>query len=151
MRDNGKTPEWQSHSHGSGGAGQIKPVHWTRTEHQVAAHESFAPGTVVPRGEVGLTTDGSPTMLLAVPPKWTHRDDLPCVQRLPRGNERDPYDTSDPNMAKALCAGCPVKRECLEAALVEEEGLSGRSRYLVRGGYTPWGRSKLPMPVVRSD
>lgn len=139
MRDN-------SNNHGSGGAGQIKPVSWTRTEHQLASHESFAPEGVTPRGEVSPASNGEPTMRLAVPPPWTHRDDLPCTKRVPTGNQPDLYDTNNPKVATALCAGCPVKRVCLEDALADEKGLSGRSRYLVRGGYTPKGRAKLTMP-----
>lgn len=144
MRDN-------SNNHGSGGAGQIKPVSWTRTEHQLSSHESFAPEGITPRGEVSPESNGRPTMQLAKPPAWTHRDDLPCTKRVPQGNQPDPYDTSNKRVARALCAGCPVRRACLDAALIEESGLSDRSRYLVRGGYTPKERAKLPMPVVTND
>lgn len=148
MRDNGNGGESPS---GSGGHGQIKPVDWTRTEHQVAAHQGFRQGEVKPRGEVAPSAGESPTMRLAVPPSWTHRDDLPCVQRLPKGNEKDLYDTTDPLMAKALCAGCPVKRECLADAMAEEEGLGPRSRWLVRGGMTPVGRAKLAVQGVSNS
>jgi hypothetical protein len=135
MRDN-------SNNSGSGGAGQIKPVDWTRTENQLSSHESFAPEHIVARGDVGVSAAPLPTMRLAVPPPWTHRDGLPCVQRVPRGNQPDPYDTNDKRVAKALCAGCPVKQACLDEAMELEEGLGPRSRYLVRGGLTPKGRAR---------
>lgn len=136
MRDNGINA-------GSGGASQIKPVHWTRTEHQLSTHEGFAPEGVRPRGEVEPVAHATPTLRLARPPAWTHRDDLPCTKWVPQGDQPDHYDTTDPRRAKALCAGCPVKRACLSDALEEEAGLSYRSRYLVRGGLTPKGRARL--------
>lgn len=139
MRDN-------SNTHGSGGAAQIQPVHWTRTEHQVSSHEGFAPEHIGVRADLGVSAAPLPTMRLAVPPSWTHRDDLPCTQLVPKGNGRDPYDTNDKKAAKKLCAGCPVRQACLDDALAEEEGLGPRSRYLVRGGYTPRGRARLTTP-----
>ena len=139
MRDN-------DNNHGSGGAGQIKPVSWTRTEHQLASHESFAPEHIGGRADLAVSSAPLPTMRLAVPPPWTHRDDLPCTQRVPKGNAKDPYDTNDKRAAKKLCAGCPVIQACLDDALREEEGLGPRSRYLVRGGYTPRGRARLTSP-----
>lgn len=140
MRDNGNGGEKFS---GSGGHGQIKPVHWTRTEHQIAKHESFAPEALRPRDPAAPSTGEKPTMLLAVPPSWAQRDDLPCTKRVPKGNQPDPYDTSDEKAAKRLCAGCPLeaKRACLEDAMREEGDLSARSRWLVRGGLTPAERA----------
>ena len=43
--------------------------------------------------------------------------------------------------ASNVCAGCPVRRACLDDALDVEEGLG--SRYGVRGGLLPRERSKL--------
>lgn len=45
--------------------------------------------------------------------------------------------------ARAWCYGCPVRRSCLEAALVEEEGKSKLYRYGVRGGLFPRERASL--------
>lgn len=136
MRDNG------TKSNGNGGA-QIKPASWIRTEWQVSLAEGFAPGFIEPREPVELRTDGEYTPQMAKPPAWTHRDDLPCTSRVPKGNQPDPYDTTDEFKAKALCAGCPVKRECLMDALEFEGDLVARSRWLIRGGKTPEQRATL--------
>lgn len=140
MRDNGNGRE----SFGLGsGSGVVRPSDWTRTEWQVRSHDGFAPEALQTRGDSDVqATEAPPTMLLASPPKWTHRDDLPCIKLVPKGNARDPYDTSDKAKAKALCAGCPVQQACLDEAMEQEKGLSGRSRYLVRGGLTPHERGR---------
>jgi hypothetical protein len=39
--------------------------------------------------------------------------------------------------ARAVCAACPVKRECLDEALAEEGGRTKDSRFGVRAGRTP--------------
>lgn len=39
--------------------------------------------------------------------------------------------------AKGICEPCPVKTDCLRAALVEEAGQACQYRHLVRGGKTP--------------
>jgi WhiB family redox-sensing transcriptional regulator len=73
-------------------------------------------------------------MIIAEPPEWT-RDGLcleyPHVEFFPeRGQDSTP--------AKAVCAGCAVKRECLAYALdgAEREGIwggsSGRDRRTLR-------------------
>ena len=138
MRDNDT-------NHGSGGA-HIKPADYIRTDNQLLSHESFTPEHITPRGDLAVSSSGLPTMLLAVPPSWTHRDDLPCTTRVQRGNGPDLYDTNDSQRARALCAGCPVKQACLDDALREEAGLGPRSRYLVRGGITPRRRGLMPLP-----
>ncbi|UVK63515.1 WhiB family transcription factor [Mycobacterium phage Aegeus] len=38
---------------------------------------------------------------------------------------------------------CPVRRECLEAAMAEEHGYCRSLRYGVRGGMSPTERSEL--------
>lgn len=138
MRDNGNREPVSS---GSGGAAQIRPVEWTRTEHQVSSHEGFAPETITPRGDMSILGGEGRTMQLAKPAEWTVPE-MPCVLRVPKGNQRDPYDTNDSRAAKRLCAGCPVKDACLADAMADEEGLGPRSRYLVRGGLTPRGRAR---------
>ena len=138
MRDNGNR---ESGGGSHGGAGQIRPVFWSRTEHQVAPFEGFKPEEVTPRSPMHPTSADGYTMRLAEPPKWAQRDDLPCTKLVPKGNAPDPFDTSNRVRAAALCAGCPVKADCLADALAEEGDLSAKSRYLVRGGLTPRGRA----------
>lgn len=140
MRDNGNGRELFGLGSGSG---VVRVVEWTRTEHQVKDHDSFTPEAIHVRGDDHFASDAPPTMLLATPPKWAHRDDLPCTKTVPKGNARDPYDTADKAKAKALCAGCPVQRECLDDAMEQEHGLGGKSRYLVRGGLTPHQRGRI--------
>lgn len=141
MRDNGNREAF-----GLGaGSGVVKVVDWTRTEHQVKPHDGFASGVVWARETDRPASEAPPTMRLAEPPKWAQRDDLPCIKRVPKGNQPDPYDTSNRARAAALCAGCPVKAECLADALAEEGDLSAKSRYLVRGGLTPRGRASHPL------
>jgi hypothetical protein len=133
-----------------GGAGQIRPVFWSRTEHQIAPFGGFKPEEVTPRSPMNPSSADGYTLRLAEPPKWTHRDDLPCTQLVPKGNARDPFDTNNSAKAKALCAGCPVLEACLEDALVQEGDLVGRSRWLVRGGLTPKERAVRSARMARS-
>jgi WhiB family redox-sensing transcriptional regulator len=136
MRDNGN-------SVGSGAHVQIKPVHWARTEHQIAKHEGFRPESLRPREPAAPSASDKPTMRLAEPPAWAQRDDLPCTKLVPKRGQPDLFDTSDEKVARALCAGCPLeaKRACLADAMAEEGDLSDRSRWLVRGGLTPKQRA----------
>jgi WhiB family redox-sensing transcriptional regulator len=52
--------------------------------------------------------------------------------------------------AKKVCAGCPVRQECLEYALEHDErwgiwgGTSERQRRTLRRGMRPAGRPRLP-------
>lgn len=142
MRDNGRSELFGSAS----GVGLVGVVEWQRTEHQVRSHEGFESGVVWPRGDDTdrPASEAPPTMRFAQPPAWMQRDDLPCTKTVPKGNAPDPYDTSNRAKAAALCAGCPVKAECLADALAEEGDLSAKSRYLVRGGLTPRGRASHP-------
>lgn len=44
----------------------------------------------------------------------------------------------------AVCHSCPVRFECLNAAMAEEQDTSiWRTRYTVRGGLTGWERQRL--------
>lgn len=140
MRDNGNFRE----VFGLGaGAGVVRVTEWVRTEHQVRPHDSLAPGPIHAHEGDRWVSEAPPTMRLARPPEWAQRDDLPCTQLVPKGNAPDPFDTNDKSKARTLCAGCPVRRACLDAALAEEGTLRGRNRYLVRGGLTPRQRAKL--------
>lgn len=148
MRDNGNR---ESKGGYSGGAGQIKPSDWTRTEFQVPAHEGYRPEQIHAREAGRVASDGSPTKRLAEPPKWTHRDDLPCTKVVPTAHGRDPFDTNDRKAAARLCAGCPAMQACLDDAMAQEDGLSPRSRYLIRGGLTPWARGERAMTSAHPD
>jgi len=44
---------------------------------------------------------------------------------------------------EALCAACPVRTECLDAALAEEGAAEWDVRFMVRGGLTPLARHRL--------
>ncbi|MEU1152670.1 WhiB family transcriptional regulator [Streptomyces sp. NPDC005918] len=51
------------------------------------------------------------------------------------------YSTTTPGKAaaakaKAICAACPIRQGCLDAALAEERGLGWKSRRGIRGGLT---------------
>ena len=52
----------------------------------------------------------------------------------------------DANTAKGYCLGCPVRTECLDAAMAEEVGDSTR-RAGIRGGLNPKERSGLARQV----
>ncbi|MEV8474884.1 WhiB family transcriptional regulator [Streptomyces sp. NPDC051173] len=45
--------------------------------------------------------------------------------------------------AKAICTACPVRPQCLNAALAEERGLDHHFRATIRGGLTPRERTQL--------
>jgi len=54
-----------------------------------------------------------------------------------------PGDTAAAEHAKAICAGCPVRRPCLAEALAEEGGRTKAYRFGVRGGKTHGQRYAL--------
>lgn len=66
------------------------------------------------------------------------------------------FDTVSPvhrRRAREICAICPVRRECLDAAM-DEEQLTGESvaqnlkrRHGIRGGMTPFERFEAVFPV----
>lgn len=117
----------------------------TRTEFQVRPHDGFKSTALQVSYPVRREASGERTLLLAVPPAWTETE-LPCVPQV-RGRlaraYMDKWDTGSEIDAAKLCAGCPVRGECLEAALLEEGELSAGNRYLVRGGVTPMGRVRM--------
>lgn len=55
----------------------------------------------------------------------------------PRDHKRRPADLDALDKARALCRECPVRRECLEYALVNN------LRYGIWGGYTHRERLKI--------
>lgn len=142
---------------------------------QVPAHQGFASEAIHTRTTPHVKSDTTHTMRLATPAPWAQRDDLPCLKTWEQsydeacadGHPRkvNPFDLdagariSDKD-AKALCFGCPVLDECLEAALAEEvdhrpatngKPLGAQHRYGVRGGMSPRGRADLakPRPKVK--
>lgn len=59
----------------------------------------------------------------------------------PTGEEQDgPLDADALERAKAVCATCPVRVACYEAAMAEEGGAAESRRHGVRGGVTPGQR-----------
>lgn len=53
------------------------------------------------------------------------------------------FFSNDPravDTAKRICAACPVRQQCLDAALAEEGGRHHSNRFGIRGGVTPRGR-----------
>ncbi|MFJ1695730.1 WhiB family transcriptional regulator [Streptomyces sp. NPDC088252] len=58
---------------------------------------------------------------------------------LPPYTERD----AAPGLARQICAGCPVRSECLTAAMTEEGNADHHRRAGVRGGLTPAERVVL--------
>lgn len=119
-----------------------------RTEVQIRPHDGFKPEAIVVR-DVGLVSAASRTMQLARPPGFTEAD-LPCLPHPDIARHKnmarahmDQWDTANEAKAKELCGECPVRDECLADAMEFEGEYDGRNRYLVRGGETPWGRSRL--------
>lgn len=53
------------------------------------------------------------------------------------------YSPAEAAPAKDICRGCPVRRQCLAAAMAEEAGTSRASRDCIRGGLTPAERYRL--------
>lgn len=51
--------------------------------------------------------------------------------------------------ARAACRSCPVRKECLTAALEEERGLDATMRVGIRGGLTATQRATLENPRPR--
>jgi transcription factor WhiB len=122
-----------------------------RTEVQVRPHDGFKATALAVAYPVRRETSGERTMRLAVPPAWTEAEGRPCHPPTMGDLTRrftDKWDTSSEIDADALCTGCPVRVECLRAAIEEERGLSGSGRYLVRGGLTPHGRVRLEKQIA---
>ena len=124
------------------------PAMMVRTEVQVRPHDGFKPEAVMVNYLLRMERDDSErTLQLARPPAWTETPGLPCTPTVTgydlRRKFMDRWDTGGEVEAQALCAGCPVRQECLAAAIEEEHGLSANNRYLVRGGLTPSGRVQL--------
>lgn len=71
------------------------------------------------------------------------RDEAICAQTAPDVFTPESYADADVNAAKKVCAGCPVRRPCLAAALTEEAGQHFRERAGVRGGTTPRQRWRM--------
>lgn len=50
---------------------------------------------------------------------------------------------SETAMAKRICSTCPVRRQCLDAALYAERNVGPRLRFGIRGGLPPRKRAEL--------
>lgn len=51
------------------------------------------------------------------------------------------FDPDDYATARPVCAACPVRQECLDAAMEEERGLGQHHRGSIRGGLSPVERA----------
>lgn len=71
-------------------------------------------------------------------PDW--RESAACREIDPELFYPKPGNVRGINAAKGICAGCPVRRACLEKALAEEAGRAKDNRFGVRGGTAPGQR-----------
>ncbi|MFH8410694.1 WhiB family transcriptional regulator [Streptomyces sp. NPDC018019] len=71
------------------------------------------------------------------------RDKAVCVHSDPDLFAPESYTGDEAHEAKDTCAGCPVRRPCLAAALAEEQGQHFRERAGIRGGTTPRQRWRI--------
>lgn len=51
--------------------------------------------------------------------------------------------------ARAICAKCPVRDQCLTEAMAEESGNAAGNRHGMRGGLSPSERYRLPWRICR--
>lgn len=77
----------------------------------------------------------------------TWRDEAACARFDPE--DFDPKNSHVARQAQAVCATCPVRRECLIEALAEE-ATTQFGPWLIRGGLTPKTRRDLT-PRQRTD
>lgn len=61
------------------------------------------------------------------------------------------FDPEDYATARPVCAACPVRQECLDAAMAEERGLSVSFRAGIRGGLGPHERTAIKGEPVCPD
>lgn len=88
-----------------------------------------------------------PAPTLALPPRWTEQ--AACTDHLDLFDLI--YETGNPGVelseelaqARAICAACPVREECLELAMEREQGPYGQWRYGMFGGLKPAQRKAL--------
>lgn len=117
------------------------------TQYQVRPHETYRPEVLRERQGTLRDADAPRTYQLARPQPWTHRTDLPCLDR---------WHLFDMDRGAALAAAvqvcniggpegdpCPVRELCLSEALAEEGMVGAQFRFLVRGGKTPAERAGL--------
>lgn len=71
------------------------------------------------------------------------RDEAICAQTDPETFAPENYTSADVHTARKICAGCPVRRPCLDAALDEEHGVYHKLRAGIRGGTTPRQRWRM--------
>lgn len=87
-------------------------------------------------------------------PVWTPDQQVPCAAAPDmwvedEGKGRGTYTSHEAKFAIEVChTGCPVRMECLDAALTEERGQSGSFRSGIRGGLTPMQRVRLD-PTIK--
>lgn len=90
------------------------------------------------------------TVFVAHPPSWTER--AKCIGRWSEyDGSPDGLRGASSRRAKELCAGCPVRAECLEDALEAEGGIPFYFRDGVRGGLNAMERSRLSRLIALAD
>ena len=77
-------------------------------------------------------------------PKWYDNPDRHC-----RDTEVDMFEVNAES--RSVCEGCPVRSECLRAAMQEEAGQPKQRRFGVRGGVSPRARYKLALAAGRCE
>ncbi|MDI3330269.1 MAG: WhiB family transcriptional regulator [Micrococcus sp.] len=99
----------------------------------------------------GKPVVGAPiaTPVLAVTPhpsdRWKTADEWKMLAECGPG-DTELFFSKDPvekRAALAICADCPVARECLAEAMSQERGVDLHGRYGIRGGTTPVERREL--------
>lgn len=115
------------------------------TQLQLKPHEGLSPGAIQARNiaQTLVSEEAPATPRLAAPPGWMQRDDLPCTGRWDLFDIDSRAGGKSIAEAKAACASCPVRRECLDDAMVAERSLTGRYRVTIRGGLLPAERATL--------
>jgi len=67
----------------------------------------------------------------------------------PKGEDH-PIDREGLEYARDVCAGCPVRRLCLELVMTQEKGLAAANRFGVAAGMTPAQRWSLEKRAAMS-
>ena len=88
----------------------------------------------------GAARHGAAATALAVPGRWAER--APCAQADPEAWFPDKGQRELTQLAKRICARCPVRAQCLEYALAGADTWGGIATG-IWGGTTPQERGRL--------
>lgn len=100
-----------------------------------------------------LPTTAQPTAPSSVNPAWVEEALCPEVDPelfFPPTKGGNAIKDSHYDNARRICQRCPVKTQCLEAAMAFEDGQSHYSRYGMFGGLTPRERADLAAKPARN-